>query len=161
MVPGAPFGAEMVDRALDGRGVPGEAGSTRPWTLKAGVVELRPLVEGGVRIATEVLIPLAETAALARECLAECARLAIETDTLLFDPQLLRQVTERDADALAEQFMRTARYAGEMMGVPEALPAAFGIPRTGMRAGTKVFLGIVGFFVVLYLAADFLIGRLR
>ena len=68
--------------------------------------------------------------------------LAQATGTRLFDPQLCRDVGAKDEGLVADQFLRTARYAGEMMGVPEAVGASFAAPDDGLKPGTKVVLGL-------------------
>ncbi|MBI3182582.1 MAG: hypothetical protein HYZ28_10645 [Myxococcales bacterium] len=152
---GAPYDAARVDSLLASRGAAAEAGG-RLWKLKHGEVEVRPLVEAGRLIATELRAPMSASADLARELVLEGCVLAAEAGARLFDPQLGKVLAPADEGLVADQFLRTARYAGQYAGVPEAIDAGFAGPEPGrLKAGTKVLLGIAGFLAVLYL-----IGRL-
>ena len=57
---------------------------------------------------------------------------------------------------MADQYLRTAQYAGQYAGVSSAVLASYGTAEQdeGMKAGTKVLLAIVGFFVVMYLVIE-------
>lgn len=144
-LPGAPFPFEAVDAALVQEGVT-EQGE---WRLKNGSVEVKPLLEGGARIATELKVPLSDRMQLVRELVSAGAEIARATGTSLVDLQLNRAITEKDLEAVERSFMDAARYAGEMMGVPEALPASYAPPpQSGLelKPGTKVVLAIVALF---------------
>jgi hypothetical protein len=56
--------------------------------------------------------------------------------------------------------MRTSRYAGEMMGVSEAVAASYAAQPEGIPAGVKVLIGIIGGLILLYVLSESLIGKL-
>lgn len=156
--PGAPYDQGKVVDLLRQRGLVFAEDGSAPWKLKSGEVEVRPLKEGGQIIATELRVPLLDKTDLMRELLAAASTLAEEAKVRLFDPQLTRAVSEKEDGAVADQYFRTAKYAGEMMGVSEALGASFEPPSTGLKPGTKILLAIIGFCIILFLIADHL-GR--
>jgi hypothetical protein len=161
MVPGTPYDGARVDALLAERGVRARTDGTRVWPLKAGEVELGELRENGLLVATELRVPLSEKTELVRETVGEALMLAALAEVRLVDPQLGRPVSLQDDGTVAEQFLRTARYAGEMLGLPEAVGARYEAPSEGMQAGTKVLLALAGAFAFLYLVASFLLGKLR
>lgn len=155
---GVPVDLAKVDAALSRRRLDVRADGVRLWHLQSGEVEVRPLIEGGVPLATELRVPLSDRLELIREAVVEGAALAREVELKLYDPQLSRTLGAQDEGLVADQFLRTAKYAGEMMGVPEAIGASFPPPEQGLKTGTKVLLGIAGFFVVLYLLVERLLA---
>lgn len=156
-VPGEPYDPAKVETLL------GPQATLRPdgthlWRLRHGEVEVRPLKEGGKAIATEARVPLLSSLELIREVVQNGAEVARAAGCTLFDPQLMRPVTPGDEGAVADQYLRTARYAGEMAGVSEAIGIGQPQREEGLGAGTRVFLGITGFFVLLYVIANKLLG---
>lgn len=143
-VPGTPYPIEAVNAALVERGViPREEGGVT-WVLSSVPVEVGPVMEGGVQVATELRLSLSDRDTGVRELVTAADAFARELGVLLFDPQLMTPVTEQDVDRVAAQFMITARYAGEMMGLPEAVAASFAPPEPqGLSGGVKVILLIV------------------
>ncbi len=129
-----------MDAALADRQVVERADGTRLWRVKTGALELRLLIEAGVPRAMELRVPLREDAALVREAAVEGALLASEAGVILYDPQLARTLGPNDEAMVAEHYLRTARYAGEMMGVSEVLGASFGPLEEGLGPGAKVLL---------------------
>jgi len=119
------------------------------------------LREGGQVVATELRVTLSERTELMREAVTEAAELAAQAEVRLVDPQLGRGLSATDAETVAEQYLRTARYAGEMMGLTEAVAASFPDPTpTGFRPTTKVVLGLLAFFFLLYLLSNSLTAQL-
>jgi hypothetical protein len=159
MVPGTPFDSARVEALLDARGATVRPGGGRTWSLEHGVVEVHPLREGGQWVATEVRVPLSNRTELVREAVSKMAELAAEAEVRFFDPQLGRALGAHDEGVVAEQYERTARYAGEMLGVTEALPVST-TESEGFQPTTKFILGVIGFFVLLYLLIDWMNGQL-
>lgn len=152
MVPGAPYDAARVDALLAERGVVARPDGGRTWRLKSGELDVGVLREGGQVLATELRVMLSDRTELMREVVAEGAALAAQAEVRLVDPQLGRALSASDAELVAEQYLRTARYAGEMMGLTEAVAASFPDPTpTGFRPTTKVILGILVFFFLIYM----------
>lgn len=156
-VPGAPYPASAVDEALRAHGVEARPDGVRVWKLKAGDVEVAPLMEAGQQVACELRIPLSDRDDLVREVLVEARALANESGTALHDPQLMKHVGAGDEPRIVEQYAATARYAGEMMGVPEAVAASFDVPDRGLKPGTKILLALVGLGVLAWMAFEALV----
>lgn len=155
--PGAPFPAEAVDAALLEAGVTGAAEGGSSWRLASGAVEVKPLIEGGQRIATELRVPLTDRTSLIRELVAAAAQVAARCGVSLLDLQLNRAVGEKDLEAVELRYLESARYAGEMMGVPEALSASFAPPPDSpfeVKAGAKVVLALIGLFLLVLWLLD-------
>lgn len=123
------------------------------WPLKSGRVEVRPLVEGGQQVATELRVPLSDRTDLVRELVAAASSVAKDAEVVLLDLQLNRPVTEKDAELVGSRYLDAARYAGEMMGVAEAIPASFAAPsEPGLKSGTKILLALAAlFFLAMWL----------
>ncbi len=160
MVPGTPYDSARVDALLSERGVLTRPDGQRLWRLKSGDVEVGVVRENGVVIATELRVPLSDKMELVREVVEEGATLATAAEARLIDPQLGRSLTANDSGAVADQFLRTARYAGEMMGVSEAVAASYAAPPEGMPAGFKVLLALAGGGFLLYLLVNSLLEKL-
>lgn len=143
------FDAAAAERAMDARGARVD-----------GQVEVAPLVESGKTVALMLRVPLGERTEGIGEILRAALEVARACSLQVVDPQLSRAVSESDEGALIEQFLRTARYAGEMMGLPEAIGASFAPEPTGLGPGTKVLLGLISLAVLLYLAVDEISARL-
>lgn len=163
MVPGTPYDAERVDALLAERGVVTGPDGGRTWRLKNGEIDVGTLREGGQVVATELRVVLSDRDELMREVVVEGAELAAQAEVRLVDPQLGRALSARDVEAVAEQYLRTARYAGEMMGLTEAVAASFPDPSSsiGMKLSTKVILGVLGFFFLLYQLSNWLVSQLE
>lgn len=134
----------------------------RTWRLKSGVIDVGEVREGGQVVATELRIMLTDRTELIREVVNEAAAIATLADVRLVDPQLSCVVGAMDAERVAEQYGRTARYAGEMTGLSEAIGASFPAPTQsqGFQPGTKVVLGALGLFLLLYFLVSALNSQL-
>ncbi|WP_083680713.1 hypothetical protein [Archangium sp. Cb G35] len=155
MVPGTPFDSARVDALLEARGAKAQPGGGRTWLLENGAVEVHPLREGGQWVATEVRIPLEHQSELVREVVSKGAELAREAEVRLFDPQLGRELNAHDDGVVADQYERTARYAGEMLGVGSAMPIDTSTSE-GFQPTTKFVLGVGIFFTLLYLLVSWM-----
>ncbi|AKJ06324.1 Hypothetical protein AA314_07950 [Archangium gephyra] len=118
-------------------------------------MEVHPLREGGQWVATEVRIPLESQTGLIREVVSKGAELAREAEVRLFDPQLGRELNSHDEGVVADQYERTARYAGEMLGLASAMPIDTSTSE-GFQPTTKFVLGAVAFFTLLYLLVNWM-----
>lgn len=123
-------------------------------------MEVGELREGGQLLATELRIPLSDKTEFVREVVEEGASLAAAAEVRLVDPQLGRALTASDGGAVADQYLRTARYAGEMMGVSEAVAASYAPSPEGIPAGLKVLALIAGGLFLLYQLSEALLDRL-
>lgn len=158
--PQTPYDHEAVEKVLATKQLKVNADGSRLWQLKAGDIEIRPLSEGGKIIATELRVPLSDKLELIREVVLEGVSVASEAKQRLFDPQLSRALTPADDSAVADQFFRTAKYAGEMLGVSSAIGASFAPPKQGMSAGTKVLLGLIALAILVYFLTSQLMGAI-
>ncbi|WP_253910745.1 hypothetical protein, partial [Pyxidicoccus fallax] len=165
LTPGTPYEVARVDALLAGRRVAARPDGRRVWHLKNGDVELGELREGGQVVATELRIPLADRPDLLREVVSEAAALATEAGVRLVDPQLGRTLSATDDGEVVVQYMRTARYAGEVAGMAEAMGASsYSVEDTGSRGfqpSGRFFLFVIAAFVVLYLVVDSMLARLN
>jgi hypothetical protein len=152
---GEPFHLTRIASLLVERGA-----APHSWGLEAGQVELASVEEAGRQVATEVRIPLGGRVELLREALLRCADVASAADAALVDPQLGRAVTAADVEVVAQQYLRTARYAGEMRGVSEALGASYAPPSPALSGRIKlVLLALAGGLVALYQLVDAVLSR--
>ncbi|MFL5320356.1 MAG: hypothetical protein ACJ790_11920 [Myxococcaceae bacterium] len=158
--PQVPFDAAAVEKVLATKTLTTLPDGTRRWSLKNGDVDVQPLKEGGVLIATQIRVPLSDRLELIREAVVESAYVASEAKARLFDPQLTRTLTTADEAVVADQYLRTAKYAGEMMGVSEAISASFEAPREGMSVGTKVVIGLIALGILVWFVTEKLLGAL-
>lgn len=159
LVPGTPYDSARVDALLSARGASSRPNGSRMWGLKSGDVELGELRENGQIVATELRVPLSDRTELVRELVEEAAGLAASAEVRLVDPQLGRPLSANDANTVADQFLRTARYAGEMMGLSEAVSASYAPPPEGFPAGAKV-IAVIGGLILLYLLANSFLDHL-
>lgn len=157
--PGTPWDPANFDKLLHDRGAFANPDGTRTWRLKAGDVQVRLLIEGGKPIATELRVELSDKLELIRELVVEGVAVAAQADARLVDPQLSKTLIANDEGLVADQYLRTAQYAGQYAGVSSAVLASYGSPEqdSGMKPGTKVLLAIVGFFVAMYLLVEKLV----
>ncbi len=160
MVPGTPYDSTRVEALFAEKGLSARPDGMRVWRLKSGDVEVGELREGGQLIATELRVPLSDKTELVRELVGEAAELARAAEVRLVDPQLGRPLSAADDGAVADQFLRTARYAGEMMGLSEAVAASYAAQPEGFPVGGKIIIGIIAVLVVLYLVVEGLLSQL-
>jgi hypothetical protein len=152
---GAPYDPAPVEALLTARGAKDQPDGSKLWRLKSGEVEVRRLLENGVPMASELKVELTEKTELIRELVAEAVQVAAEAGVRAVDPSLSKTLVASDDGLVADSYLRTARYAGEYLGVSSAVMASWGQAEPdGLKPGTKVLLGIVAFFVVLYLIVD-------
>lgn len=155
--PDVPFPQEALEAALRSAGVTDQPSGGATWRLKSGEAEVRPLLENGKQVAIELRLPLTDRLELVRELVAAASEVASLAQVALVDLQLNRAVTARDVELVAARYAESARYAGEMLGVPEAIPASFAAPvETGLKPGTKVFLTLAGLFLLALFLVDLL-----
>ena len=160
MMPGTPFDSARVEALLDARGATAQPGGGRLWQLQGGRVEVHPLREGGQWVATEVRVPLSDRTDLMREVVSQVTQLAREAEVRVFDPQLGRALSAMDEVPVADQYERTARYAGELLGVAEAMPVSTVTENQGFQPTSRFFFGVIGFFVLLYLLVNWMGSQL-
>lgn len=156
-----PYDDKLVNELLAKRGVVKGPDGRTLWKLKNGDVEVKPLREGGQLLATEIQVPLSERSELIREVVLESLLLATEAKLKVFDPQLARPLVPADDTAVADQYLKTAKYAGGVMGVSEAVGAAFTPAKEGFTPTTKMVVIALGALVILYIIMNSLMGSLR
>lgn len=153
---GAPWDPANFDKLLHEKGAFANPDGTRTWRLKSGDVQVRLLVEGGKPVATELRLELSDRLDLVRELVVEGVALAEAAEARLIDPQLSKTLTINDEGLVADQYLRTAQYAGQYAGVSTAVIASYGSAgaEDGLKPGTKVLLAIIAFFTVVYLIVE-------
>lgn len=154
--PGTPWDPANFDKLLHEKGAFPNPDGSRTWRLKSGEVQVRLLIEGGQPIATELRVELSDRLELIRELVIEGVALSTDAGARLVDPQLAKTLIASDEGRVADQYFRTAQYAGQYAGVSTAVLASYGTAEKdeGMKAGTKVLLAIVAFFVSMYLVIE-------
>lgn len=155
-----PFDVKAVEQQIAARGGTSEGESVRRWVLTSGALALEPVLEAGQPVALALKIPLGDRTELLAEALKAAAEVAQALTLKLVDPQLSRVVNEKDEGAVTEQFQRTARYAGEMLGLPEAVTASFQPEPQGLSPTGKVVLGLIAVAIILYFVVDAIGQRL-
>lgn len=145
-VAGATYSDEGVTRSLGEKGVVPGAYGVGEWKLSHGVVEVGPVKENGVTIATVVRVPFSDKAELVREVLRDALAIAQANDVQLVDPQLQSGLSLASENNVADSFLRGAAYAGQYVGISEAVGVAFATTEDeGMPLSTKLLLGFVVF----------------
>ncbi|GHG63297.1 hypothetical protein GCM10012319_02760 [Comamonas sp. KCTC 72670] len=165
MTPGTPYEAARVDALLTQKGATARPDGARRWSFKHGDVDIGELREGGQVVATELRIALSDRTDLVKEVLAEAVGLASQAGVRLMDPQLSRPLTSQDDAGVVEQYVRTARYAGEVAGLPDALGAgSYAMESSstakGFQLSGRFLLIAMGILLALYLVVDSLVGQL-
>ncbi len=161
LVPGTPFDGARLESLLVARGARALPGGGHVWPLDKGDVEVHPLREGGQWVATELRVPLSDRDGLVRDVVVKAAELAKEGEVRFFDPQLGRELSAQDEQLVADQYQRTARYAGEMLGLASAMPMPSPTENTGFQPTTRWVLGVGAFFFVLYLLVNWMSAQLN
>ncbi|MBM7114337.1 hypothetical protein I3V78_12320 [Archangium primigenium] len=161
LVPGTPFDNARVEELLIARGAKALPSGGLLWRLNHGEVEVHPLREGGQWIATEIRVPLVDRTELVREVLVEGAALSEQAQVRFFDPQLGRELTRREDEAVADQYKRTVRYASDTLGMVDAMPLPTPQEKQGFEPTTRFFVGVIAFFVVLYLLVNWMGSQLE
>jgi hypothetical protein len=156
--PGEVFDETRARAALAARR-PFDAASESRWQLTSGPLEVRPLDEAGKRLALELHIELAESDSQIREALREAAEAARESQLVLYDPQLNRPVGLSDEDAVASQYLRNARYAGEFGAVPGLAGMGVQPEIPGLKPGARLMLWVLAVIFVLLLLSE-IVARL-
>lgn len=153
--PNTPWDPAALDKLLHDKGAFANPDGSRTWRLKGGDVQVRLLLEGGKPIATELRVELSDKLDTIRELVVEGVAVAEAANARLVDPQLTKTLTANDEGLVADQYLRTAQYAGQYAGVSTAVIASYGAAEEeGMKAGTKVLLAIIGFFAVVYFVVE-------
>lgn len=152
-LPGTAFEHAVVEAAVDAR-----QATRRPdgsWVLRLahGEVELSRWVEAAQVKALVLKVPLSHQLELIRETLHWALDVARETGTAVVDPALMRCLSANDEGALTDAYLQTARYAGQYLGVSEAVIASYGAAEpVGMGTQGKVLLAIAAFLAAVFWA---------
>ncbi len=151
--PNVPWDPAAFDLLLHQKGTTPNPDGTRTWRLKHGEVQVRLLIEAGKPIATELRVELSDRLDLIRELVVEGVALAATAGARVVDPQLSKTLIATDDGLVADQYLRTAQYAGQYAGVSSAVIASYGRIEEdeGFKPGTKLAIAIVVFFGAIYL----------
>lgn len=144
----------------DGADLSSGAGETASWQWQprgaSTPLRLKAVPPGDAANAIELELPLSEREASVSAVVEELVSLAQSAGLSLFDPQLGRSVGASEAPAVAEQFHRMRRYAGQMVGQTEALDAAFPTLEGSTVGGKLALLILGGGLLLLFLIDRFL-----
>ncbi|MEW5738609.1 MAG: hypothetical protein AB1938_06760 [Myxococcota bacterium] len=150
---GAELPLEPLEAALLERGVKRRPDGAWVWSFLGGEVVGLPMREGPKVIAFELKVPLKDTTALVSAALKAAAELAQALGVRLLDPQLNYPVTFDSEASVGEEYLRQARYAGEYVGVSEAIGATTlaAPPDDAPNTGLRIVLALIVFGVVLFI----------
>ncbi len=90
----------------------------RDWRLEAGTVRVCPPDTRGRARGLELRVPLADRPRLIEEALRLAAAAAHEAGLLLWDPQLRRTVDAGDTPSVVREYLRLARFSGDVHWTP-------------------------------------------
>jgi hypothetical protein len=153
--PDKAFDLAPVEAELAAANVPRRPDGVWLLTLKFKDLELSVLKENGVPIALQCSVPLSDRTEVVEAAVAWAIELARKLELRVMDPQLNTVLTQVGA-SVGEEFLRQARYAGEYLGVSEAIGAThLARPMEGMNATTRLMLGVVVFIVVTFVTISF------
>jgi len=158
---GQPFDPAAVEQQLAARGAAQRPDGAWVWKLPPGEVELFRVLENGACVGVDLKVPLTEKTELVRAAVSEGALLAVAAGVRLVDPHLNKTLGPLDGELVADEYLRTARYAGEYLGVPEAVHASFdGSRQEASSSGLsgKILLVFVVFVVAMYVAWRVVVG---
>lgn len=157
---GQPFDPAAVETQLAQRGAAQRPDGTWVWRLPPGEVELFRVQENGACVGLDLKVPLSEKTELVRAAVAEGALLAVAADVRLVDPHLNKALGPLDGELVADEYTRTARYAGEYLGVAEAVHASFDAGRQQGSSGLsgKLLLVFAVFLLAMYVAWRVVVG---
>ncbi len=133
--------------------------SERPdgtWLLKVGAVEVvvSRVREGPRVVALSLGVPLSADLDSIQAVLRAGLEIAEAAKVLLFDPQLSRVCSLSAESAIVDEFRKLGSYAGQYVGVSEALPLSVGAPQNSMdlTVTTKAVLALLVFAGSLFMA---------
>jgi len=151
--PNVPWDPAAFDLLLSQKATAPNADGSRTWRLKHGDVQVRLLIEAGKPIATELRVELSDKLDLIRELVVEGVALAAIAGARVVDPQLSKTLIATDDGLVADQYLRTAQYAGQYAGVSSAVIASYGRVEEDeeWKPSTKLTIAVVVFFAAIYL----------
>jgi hypothetical protein len=142
---------DAVEQALTARALPRRPDGVWVVTLAAKELELSVMKENGVPIALQLRVPLSDQTRVIDEAVKWALELAPELRLRLLDPQL-NSVLTTVTSSVADEFLRQARYAGEFVGVGDAVGATtLAHQQEGITSTTRLTLAVLVFAVVAYL----------
>lgn len=150
---GAELALAPLEATLEGRGAKRRPDGAWVWSFSDGEVVGLPMREGPKVIAFEIKVPLKDTTALVSAVLQALAGVATDLGLRLLDPQLNHPVTFDAEASVGEAYLRQARYAGEFLGVSEAIGAtSLAAPsRASSSSGLRILLALIVFAIVLFI----------
>ncbi|MCC6337430.1 MAG: hypothetical protein IT380_25960 [Myxococcales bacterium] len=157
---GAELPLEPLEAALKERGAKTRPDGAWLWSFAGGDVVGLPMRENGKVIAFELKVPLKDTTTLVSAALKAAAEVAQAQKLRLLDPQLNYPVTFDSEASVGEEYLRQARYAGEYLGVSEAIGATTlaARPDESSNPGLRILLALIVFGVVLFITFRVMTG---
>lgn len=147
---GAPFEPDPVQTRLKSLGATTRGDGALLWRFAAGEVVVLPFREALQVRGLELKVPFSERTDLLGEALSAVLELAKAEGLRVIDPQLGRTVLEGDLGAMADEFLRISRYAGQYHGLGDALPMLIGPSQDeGLSPATKGLLALLVFGVAM------------
>jgi hypothetical protein len=158
--PGAALGLDALEAVLVEQGATRRPDGAWVWPFARAEVVGLPVREAGQVVAFELKVPLQDTTELIAAVLRAASGVADGQGLRLLDPQLNRAVKFDEEGAVGDSYLRSARYAGEYLGVSAALGATTlaATSGEGTNVAARVLLALVVFGVVLFLTFRALSG---
>jgi hypothetical protein len=157
---GAPLVLDSLEALLAEKGATRRPDGAWVWRFPRGEVVGLPVREAGQVVAFELKVPLQDKTELLSAVLHAASELAQAQGLRLLDPQLSRAVKSDDEGSVGDSYLRSARYAGEFLGVSDAIGATTLAtpPSEGPSLGARLLLVLLVFGVVLFLTFRALSG---
>lgn len=113
-------GLFLIDDAMEQLAMrhPLEPLPARDWRLEAGTVRVHPLDTRDRARGLELRVPLADQPRLVEEALRLTSAAAHEAGLIVWDPQLGTTVDASDAPPVVREYLRLARFSGDVLGTP-------------------------------------------
>ncbi len=156
--PPAPMSLALaeIEQRLAARALSRRPDGVWPVTLAFRELELSVIRENGTPVALQLRVPLSDQTTVIDEAVKWALDLAAELQLRLLDPQL-NSVLTTVSSSVGDEFLRQARYAGEYVGLGEAVGATtLARQQEGMTATTRLALAVAVFAVVAYLTMSFI-----
>ncbi len=156
--PGAPLDIDQLEAAVLAQGATRRGDGGLSWTVDRQELGVRRLLEGGVCRALEVRVPYHERTTALEAAFPLVVAAAEQAGVIVSDPQLNHAVRLDNLASVVDAFRRASRYAGEMMGVSEAVGASFP-PRTPLERAPARLFWLAALAFVIAVLVGMVLGR--
>ncbi len=156
---GAAHDSDAAVAAFVAKGATARPGGRATLTVGKHEVELGPVREGGVVVATDVRLPLGRDTTFLAPLLALVMEVARASKLRVIDPSQSKELLETDVASLEDAYRRTAEYAGEFLGVGDALGRVEIPPPEGITKMGALWLAAAVFLAAAWVGWRYMISR--